>query len=83
MGIKEYIVTRREIAFLLIGLGTGLTLAVVVVVQILSHLFIVGYSWDKPIAAIRIVLMIAGLILLLPRKGKRERAKDKRQVEPL
>jgi hypothetical protein len=76
-------VTRREIAFLLIGLGAGLTLAVVAVVQILSQLFIVSYSWDKPIAAVPIVLVITGLILLMLRKGKRERAKDKRQVEPL
>jgi hypothetical protein len=71
-------VTRREIAFLLIGLGVGLSLSVVAVIEILKslyhHMFIVGYSWDKPIALVPFLLVVAGLILLLPRKEKREQA---------
>jgi hypothetical protein len=69
--------TRREIAFLLIGLGVGLTLAVVAVVQILMSMYAsVVYSWNKPIDTVPFLLMVIGLVLLILRKGKRERAKD-------
>jgi hypothetical protein len=66
-------VTRREIAFLMIGLGVGLTLAVVAVMQMKSlyyHMFLVAYGWDKPIAIVPFLLVVTGLILLMPRKGK-------------
>ena len=39
----------REIAFLLIGLGAGLMLAVVAVIELMAsvyhHVFIIGFSW--------------------------------------
>jgi hypothetical protein len=72
--------TKREIGSLMIGLGGGLTLAVVAVVQVLAsfqhQMFIVGYRWDKPIAAVPFLLVILGLIHLLKRKEKREPARD-------
>jgi hypothetical protein len=77
---RKTFVTRREIAFLLVGLGVGLALSIVAIVEILSslyhHMFIVGYSWDKPIALIPFLLMFAGLILLLSGNCCQERRRE-------
>jgi tellurite resistance protein TehA-like permease len=50
--------SRREVGFLLIGLGIGLLLAVVGVVELVysfHHMFIIGISWTP-----------GSLLLLLP-----------------
>lgn len=68
--------TKREIGFLLIGLGIGLTLTFVATVAILASLkrrdLINTYSWDHATVAIPIVLVTVGVILLIP-FGKRRR----------
>jgi heme/copper-type cytochrome/quinol oxidase subunit 1 len=61
--------SRRELAFLLIGLGIGLSLAVAVVIEFvlwLHHMFVVGISWRpaSAVLAVPIVLVLIGSILL-------------------
>jgi hypothetical protein len=64
----------------MIGLGVGLSLTVVIAIEILrtlyNHMNIVGYMWDKPIALVPFFLVVIGSTLLLPRKEKRERAQQ-------
>ena len=61
---------RRDIAFLLIGLGAGLILSVVLVVEWMTvsyhHMFIMGISWgpSSAILALPFILVAAGSILL-------------------
>jgi hypothetical protein len=66
--------TRREIAFLLIGLGLGLLLSVAVALEVLISLqrgsIINGYGIDKIAVLIPILLLVSGIILL----GYRKRA---------
>lgn len=62
-------VSRRELAFLLIGLGIGLSLAVAVVIEFVfwfHHMFILGVSSRLASAelAIPILLVLLGSILL-------------------
>lgn len=61
--------SRRELAFLLIGLGIGLSLAVAVVIEFVlwfHHMFIVGVNWrpTSAVLAIPILLVLLGSILL-------------------
>jgi hypothetical protein len=62
-------VTRREIAFLLIGLGVGLLVAAAVIVETafwMHHMFIIGIQW-RPASIILVtpfVMIVAGAILL-------------------
>lgn len=61
--------TKREVGFLLIGLGVGLVLAVVAVIEFVlwfHHMFIVGIRF-KPVSvvlAFPFLLMGAGFLLL-------------------
>jgi hypothetical protein len=64
-------VTRREIGFLLIGLGFGLMFALAVVLEVLLSLYrsglITSYGWDKVALLVPFLLLIIGLGLLLYR----------------
>jgi hypothetical protein len=64
---------RRELGFLLVGLGAGLVLAVVAVIEfVLSfhHMFIVGISWrpGSVLLTVPFLLILFDLILLRRRK---------------
>ena len=63
--------TKREIAFLLIGLGFGLMFAEVVIFKVLVSLyrmkFIVAYAWDWVILVVPALLLLAGMVLILYR----------------
>ena len=66
--------TKREGAFLLIGLGFGLVLAVVAVVELvltIHHTFIMGISWrpGTVLLVLPFVLIITGVVMLR-RPGK-------------
>jgi heme/copper-type cytochrome/quinol oxidase subunit 1 len=68
--------TRREVAFLLIGLGTGLVFAVAVVIEFVMwfhHMFIVGISWrpGSIVLAVPFLLILIGSTLLIRSKGQR------------
>ena len=60
--------TRREIAFLLIGLGMGLLLSLAVVLEIfisLQHSNIINtYGIDKVVLLAPILFLLTGIILL-------------------
>jgi uncharacterized membrane protein len=64
-------VTKREIGFLLIGLGFGLMLAIAAIVEVLMSLyrsaFITAYSWDKVLLIVPALLLIIGGGLVLHR----------------
>jgi hypothetical protein len=64
-------VTRREIGFLVIGLGVGLLFAVFATVEVLRSLnriaFIIAYGWDKAILTVPFLLLVTGLVLVLYR----------------
>ena len=63
--------TRREVAFLLIGLSVGLMFSIAATVEILLSLyrsaFITGYGWDKVMLLLPFLLLLVGLFLLLYR----------------
>jgi hypothetical protein len=66
--------TKREGAFLLIGLGSGLVLAVALVVELVlnfHHTFIMGISWQPGtiLLAVPFVLIIAGVVMLRRPRG--------------
>jgi uncharacterized membrane protein len=68
---------RRELGFLLVGLGTGLVLAVAAIIGfVLSyhHMFIVGISWrpESVLLATPFLLILAGLMLLRRRKDNQK-----------
>jgi hypothetical protein len=67
--------TRRELAFLLIGLGIGLSLAVVFCVAILASLhslgMIIAYSWRREVLAVPIALIVVGMTLILVKPEKK------------
>jgi hypothetical protein len=61
--------TKREAAFLLIGLGVGLLLAVVAVVELVltfHHTFIMGISWRPGtiLLALPFLLVLIGAVML-------------------
>jgi len=64
--------TKREIGFLLIGLGIGLLLSIAVTVDILATLHrvgdIVAYSWERGILAVPILLVLVGFVLIVYRR---------------
>jgi hypothetical protein len=68
--------TRREIAFTLIGLGLGLLMSVAVVLVVLISLqgrsAISDYGIDRIAVLIPILLLVAGIIMLgyRPRDGR-------------
>jgi len=68
--------TRREIAFLLLGLGLGLLLSLAVVLEIFVSLqrsnAIASYGFDKFVLLVPILPLLAG-ILLLAYRSKPER----------
>ena len=68
--------TRREIAFSMIGLGAGLMLAVVAIVEMLwswgRHMFIVGIHW-VPLSITLVLpfsLIVSGSILIYRDRSK-------------
>jgi hypothetical protein len=66
--------TRREAGFLLVGLGTGLILAVAVVIEFLLSIhgmFVVGFRLrpESVALAIPFLLIALGLILMRHRKN--------------
>ena len=66
--------TRREVAFLLIGLGFGLMLSLMVVLAILLSLYrnflITSYGWDKAAIVLPVLLLAAGITLLMYKSRK-------------
>jgi hypothetical protein len=67
--------TKREIGFLLIGLGVGLLAAAAVIVETafwMHRMFIIGIQWRPAsiVLAIPFVLIIAGAILLVRQRSK-------------
>jgi len=64
---------RREVAFFLIGLGAGLTLAPLAVVIFLHHMFIIGFQWTPGslVLTLPFLLLLVGVILVFrpPRPG--------------
>ena len=67
--LVEHRMSKRKIGFLLIGLGLGLLLAIAGILDVLLSLyrsaFISGYSWDKWIVAVPLLLLIIGLVFLV------------------
>jgi hypothetical protein len=69
--------TRREVGFLLIGLGVGLILAAAATVELVlwfHHAFIFGVSWRPGsafLALLPFLLVLLGSLLLFRRKSKR------------
>lgn len=63
--------TRREVAFLFIGLSVGLMFSVAATLEILLSLyrsaFIIAYNWDKVMLLFPFLLLLIGLFLLLYR----------------
>ncbi len=61
--------TKREVGFLLTGLGFGLLLALAVILEVLLSLYksalISAYSWDKVFLLAPILLLAIGLVLIL------------------
>lgn len=68
--------TKREIGFLLIGLGFGLMSAVAGILEVLLSLyrsaFITAYSWDKVAIIVPILLLAIGLVLILYRPHREQ-----------
>ncbi len=66
--------TRREIAFLLIGLGLGLAFSLVAILAVLLSLYknslITGYGWDKVLLVLPILLLMTGIALLAYRSKR-------------
>jgi hypothetical protein len=62
-------VTRRELGFLVIGLGIGLLFAVFATVSILRSLnervFIISYGWDTAMLTVPLLLLTIGMLLVL------------------
>jgi hypothetical protein len=73
-------VTKRETAFLLIGLGFGLTLSLMVINEVFKSLIggarLDSYSFDKMLIVIPSFLLLAGATLLIwkPRSKPRSNA---------
>ena len=71
--------TRRETGFLLVGLGTGLVLAVVAIIEFVlwfHYMFIVGFRWqpESVLLALPFLLILLGLILMRRREGNQNQA---------
>src|SRR5450631_1057419 len=67
--------TRREVAFLLIGLGVGLIFAVAAIIYFVMwfhHMFIIGFSWKPSSLALALpfILTLLGSILLYRTKSE-------------
>ena len=67
--------TKREIAFLLIGLGAGLLLSVALTLELMAwyhHMFIIGFTWRPAsiVFAVPFVLMIWGVVILYRNRSK-------------
>ena len=68
--------SRREVAFLLIGLGAGLIFAAVAIIEFVlwfHHMFILGVRWTPAsvVLAIPFLLVLSGLLILYCGGGRR------------
>jgi uncharacterized membrane protein len=72
-------VNKREIGFLLIGLGFGLMFSIAAIVEVLLSLyrsaFISAYGWDKVLLLVPVLLLLIGGVLVL-RRPKSERTSN-------
>jgi hypothetical protein len=62
--------SRRETAFLLIGLGFGLMLAVVFIVEyvmMFHHMFVIGIAWNPKSILLLLPFLLVGIGLALLR----------------
>jgi membrane protein implicated in regulation of membrane protease activity len=67
-------ITRRELAFLLIGLGMGLLLSAAAIVEFFRHMYIIGFQWRAEsilLVSLPFLLMLAGTAFL--RTGKKQK----------
>jgi uncharacterized membrane protein len=68
--------TKREVGYLLVGLGFGLLVSLAAILEILLSLyksaFISGYSWDKVFLIAPTLLLAIGLVLILRRSRSRQ-----------
>ncbi len=70
---------RRELGFLLVGLGAGLVLAVVAVIEFMlsfHQMFIFGILWrpESVLLAVPFLSILIGLILLRRRKDNQNQS---------
>jgi hypothetical protein len=67
--------TRREVGFLLVGLGFGLMLALAAILEVLLSLYRTGfvgsYSWKKTFVVVPVLLLGAGVALIAHRPRAR------------
>ena len=70
--------SRREVAFLLIGLGSGLVFAAIAIIEFVllwfHHMFIIGFQWRAAsvVLVLPFLLVLLGLALLYHNKGERK-----------
>jgi len=64
--------TRREVGLLITGIGLGLLLSLAVILEVMISLrdgaHLTGFSTDKIVLIVPIVLLIVGLVLAVYRK---------------
>ena len=67
--------SKRELAYLLIGLGTGLLFSVAAIVELafwFHHMFIVGFAWrpGSLVLALPFLLILSGIVMLVRKSNK-------------
>lgn len=63
--------TGREVGFVLVGLGIGLMLAVVSIVEyvmMFHHMFVIGIAWNPKSILLLLPFVIVGIGLILLRR---------------
>ena len=63
--------TGREVGFVLVGLGIGLMLAVVSIVEyvmMFHHMFVIGIAWNPKSILLFLPFVIVGIGLILLRR---------------
>jgi hypothetical protein len=65
--------TKREVAYLLIGLGSGLMLSVATLFELLHHMFILSVAWRPGmlVFAVPFVLIVLGIAILVRDRHQR------------
>ncbi len=78
-GISIAVMNRREVGFLVIGVGFGLLLSLAVVLEVMLSLRdgsrLTGFAFDKIVFLIPAVLLLLGVILLAYRTKSERTAK--------